>query len=394
MANDSLRTVSSSSDLIRPARVPANVLDRFDALVSGVILTLLAVIVVVIAHGDHANGAQAIPVSVVYVGPMDAQLQNLWRVDPGGITPPQQLTNAVHGILDYDVSRDGLIVYGDQTATGGAKLMLLDPATGRISLLYDCPDATCDEVAWRPDGKAVAFDHSALNTGSNLPPGAPRVWIYDLTAGKASSLFADSQRLGYMPRWSPDGKKLALFDADVGGTGGIVVHDFNTNTDVTIAAPQGQVGTFSPDGRYLWFPKVLQIADGQFITHLSVIDLSSHPPLQHDLTPDTQDDDDADPIWLPDSRTLIVLRIPGDRLDTQERQIYRVDVATGKATPILDEPGYTHSNLSLNITGDQLVYQRLQLGTGVTRPEIWVYNLKTNTAHKLADDGNVPRWLP
>jgi Tol biopolymer transport system component len=348
-------------------------------------------ITLVIVHGDHASGAQAIPPGVVYIGPMDAQLQNIWRVDPGGITPPQQLTNAAHGVLDYDVSRDGLIVYGDQTAAGGTKLMLLDPATGRISLLYDCPDATCMELAWRPDGKAVAFDHSALNTGSNLPPGAPRVWIYDITTGKASSLFSDAQRLGYMPRWSPDGKKLTVFDSD---SGGIVIHDFTSNSDVSISAFQGQVGAFSPDGRYLWFPKIVQMTDGEFATHLVIVDLSSNPPLQHDLTPDTQTDDDADPVWLLDSRTLVVLRIPGNRLDTQERQIYQVDLATGTATPILDEPGYTHSNMSLNMAGDQLVYQRTQLGTGVTRPEIWTLDLKTKAAHKLANDANVPRWLP
>src|SRR5579864_1915703 len=107
MANDSLQTGSSLSSAVRPARLSVNVLDRFDAVVGGVILVLLAGIALVIAHGDHASGAQAIPPGIVHVGPMYAQHENIWRVSPSGITPPQQFTNAANGVLDYDVSRDG-----------------------------------------------------------------------------------------------------------------------------------------------------------------------------------------------------------------------------------------------------------------------------------------------
>ena len=81
-------------------------------------------------------------------------------------------------------------------------------------------------------------------------------------------------------------------------------------------------------------------------------------------------------------------------MDTQERQIYKVDVVSGVATAVLDEQGFTHSNLSLNATGDVLVYQKLELGTSITRPEIWTLDLTTGAKRKVADDGNVPRWLP
>jgi Transposase DDE domain len=37
--------------------------------------------------------------------------------------------------------------------------------------------------------------------------------------------------------------------------------------------------------------------------------------------------------------------------------------------------------------------QANQPSKAVTRPEIWLYDLKTHTSRKLADDGNVPRWL-
>jgi Tol biopolymer transport system component len=394
MVNGSLLMVNSSSvNLSAGSPTPHRSLrvDRFDTLAGGVIVGLLLAIGVVIAHGDHASGAVAIPPGIIYVGPIDALTQNLWRVAPDGSGSPQQLTNVAHGILDFDVSREGLVAYSDQTAQGGTKLMQYDPATGKSSVLYDCPDATCMEPAWRPDGKAIAFDHATLNLGTNLPPGAPRVWVYDLTTGQTTALFTDGQKLGYMARWSPDGKRLAVFDA---GSAGIVIHDFTTNSDLFISAIQGQVGTFSPDSKALWFPKIVTVDGGQYVTHLVIVDISSDPPLQHDLVPDELAIDDADPIWLPDGKSLLLLRVPSGRLDTQERQIYRVDVASGTATAVLDEPGFTHSNLSLNAAGDELVYQKLELGTAVTRPEIWTLDLKTSAKRKLADDGNIPRWLP
>ena len=104
--------------------------------------------------------------------------------------------------------------------------MLFDMTTRISQLLYACPDAACSEVAWRPDGKVIAFDHVELNSGNGMPPGATRVWVYDLDSNQAQPLFKDTQQLGYSPRWSPDGQKLAVYDS---GNGVVVVHDFKTD---------------------------------------------------------------------------------------------------------------------------------------------------------------------
>lgn len=366
-----------------------HIINRFDLIMIGVIVGLVTAIMVVITRGDGVNGAAGIPLGIIYLSPADASVQNLWDADPNTGGSPRQLTKAPYGILDFDVLRQGIIIYSEQAAQGASKIMRLDPNTGQANLLYDCPDALCMELAWRPDGKAFAFDRSELNSGTGLESGSPRIWIYDLTTGQASLLFTDPGQLGYMPRWSPDGKRIAFFDS---GPGQVVIHNIVSGNDSFFQTSNIQVGTFSPDGRYLWLPKTTFSTDGQnVITHLVILDVSTDPPTPHNLIPDNQNDDDADPVWLPDSKTLIVLRIPSDRLDAQERQLYEVDVASGKATVLLDEPGSNHRAVNLNTAKDQITFQKSQ--DNWQSSQLWVYELKTTKERQIGNNGIKPHWL-
>jgi len=366
------------------------VITRFDLIIMGVIVGLFTAIVIVITRGNGVNGAAGIPSGIVYLSPSDASVQNLWEADPTSGRPLRQLTKAPYGILDFDVSPQGVIVYSEQKEQGDSKLMSLDRATGQSSLLYDCPDALCMELAWRPDGQAVAFDRSALNAGTGLGSGSPRIWIYNLATGRSGLLFSDPGQLGYMPRWSPDGQRIAFFDS---GTGRVVIHNLVSSVDSFIPASNVQVGTFSPDGRYLWLPKTAFTTDGKnVITRLIIVDMSTDLLTQHNLIPDSQNDDDADPVWLPDSKTLIVLRIPSDRLEAQERQLFEVNVESGKATVLFDESGSNHRALSLSAANDQIVFQKSQ--DNWQSSQVWAYDLKTTQAKKITNDGLKPRWMP
>jgi len=386
MAKSFLKTASSwSKPALRTLRV-----DRFDTVMIAAISVLMLAIGGVIVHGDQLTIHRGSNALVLYTGPYDARAINLWAIDPNKPDARQQITNSSYGLFDFDTAQNGLVVYSEQTKEGTSNLMQYDPARGDLRTLYDCKDATCMEVAVRPDGKMVAFDYEALNTGTDLPPGAPRIWLYDMASGQAAPLYKSSQQLGYQARWSPDGQKLAFFDANVGA---IVVHDFATGKDVDIQAFQGSVGRFSPDGRSIWFPKTVQ-ANDQVVTHIVIADLSSDPVVQHDLIPDTAGSDDIDPIWMPDGKTLIMPRRMAGTLITQDKQIYRVDVATGQASPLVVDPKYAHTNLSLNAAGDQLIFERYLIGGQGAKPEIWLYDFKTATTRKLVDNASNPHWLP
>jgi Tol biopolymer transport system component len=333
------------------------------------------------------------PPRVVYLGPVDSIVQNLYLIDPpmSGETA-LKITDSQDGVISFDVAGDGsAIVYEQLQPQGTSSLFLFDTATHTSRVLYDCKDAVCSAPSWRPDGGAIAFERAELNSGTGMAAGAPRVWVLDLATNTARPLFTDSQKLGYSARWSSDSQRLAVVSVTAGG---IVVHDFASGKDSLIESQQGEVGEFSPDNKWLFFPKVLQLPDTRFVTHLVLVDISSEPFVQHDLVPDNDPSDDVGAMWLPDSKHLVVLRRPGGPGGIARSQLYRVEISTGKATPLTDDASYGQSNLSLNPTGEAIVFQRFPLGKPGARPEIWTLQLTTGELRRIAVNGAMPAWLP
>jgi Tol biopolymer transport system component len=334
---------------------------------------------------------RVVPPLIVYLGPADSIVQNLFLVDPTAQSP-QKLTASKEGVESFDVAPDGSsIVYGELQGQGTASLFVWDAATGTTRLLYECKDAACSDPVWRPDGGAIAFERVDLNTGTGMAPGAPRVWILDLATNSARPLFADSQQLGYLPRWSPDSTRIAVYNVNAGG---VVVHDFASNKDKTIQTVQGEVGSFSPDGRWLYFPKVVALKDQNYVTHLVLVDVSSDLYAQHDLIPDDDASSDVEAEWLPDSSGLIVARRPAGSTGADSPQLYTVEIATRRSRPLSIAPDYSQSNLTISPAGDVLLLQRFPLGKPGARPQVWTLKLATGELKLVAENGFVPRWLP
>ncbi len=343
---------------------------------------------------------RVLPPLILYMGPVDKIIQNLFVVDPSQPQNPRQLTNASQGVVGYDVAPDGTsVVYSEMQASGATPLKLLDTTTGESRLLYDCKDASCTSPAWRPDGGAVAFERIDLNSGTGMAPGAPRVWVLDIASGIATPLFKDNQQLGYSPHWSPDGSKLAVFNNNAGATnspGGIVIHDFKAQTDHTIQTVQGEVGDFSPDGKWMLFPKVVDQGGGVFVTHRVLVDVSSGQYVQHDLLPDSDPANDAESAWMPDSKHVIVARRPvsADSNAVAGTQLYSIDIDNGEATPLVVDPAYSNGSAEVSPAGDTILFQRYPFNQPGARLQLWTYNLKTQELKQLADNANYGRWLP
>jgi Tol biopolymer transport system component len=334
---------------------------------------------------------------LVFLGPMNSPIQNLYAVEPAAPGEPQKLIHSEDSIVGYDVLPDGskivysIVIFSEANATGTTSLFVWDASTGKSSLLYECQDAACTNLTWRPDGGAVAFQRVDFNTALDMAPSVPRVWIYDLASNTAQPLFRDSQQIGYMPRWSPDGTRLAVFSVSAGG---ILIHDFVAGKDSLIPADQGELGDFSPDGKWLYFPKVVALGDGNYAVHLTLVNLTTEPYTSQDLERPDEPVSDMEAAWRRDSKGLIVARQPATRKLTEGPQLYNIDLQTGRAAPLVPDDGYNQDNLGLSPAGDELVFQRVALDEAVARPEVWMYNLTTHEIKRLAENGTIPRWMP
>jgi len=334
----------------------------------------------------RVRGAQ-----LVYLGPVDNIIQNLYSIDP--FTPtatPTPLTDSAQGVISFDVQRDGSrIVYSQLEGQGTASLYLYDGQ--QTSLLMECPDAACTSPAWRPDGQMIAFERADLNRDTGIGPSVPRIWLLDVANRSVRPLFNDSQRLGYSPRWSPDGNVLAFYDANAGG---IVLYDFRTQKDRVITTPQGEVGHFSPDGRYIYFPKIVQLPDGRYAAHFVLVDVTSDLLVQRDLIPDTDPSNDVEVAWRADSKALFVVRRPPDSTTLQGAQLYELEIETGAARALVNEPKYSHGQLQPSPDGKTLAFQRFALGQPGARPEIWMLDLATGELRQIVQNATSPRWMP
>ena len=327
---------------------------------------------------------------VVYLGPLTQSTQNLYIADPSAPgTAPQSITDSKNDVMNYAVAPDGgQIVYSELLDDGTDPLFLWDAATHTSMLLYDCKDASCDNMIWRPDGTAFAFEHSAFNTGKGDTPGAARVWLFDMTSKTARPLLGDDQVLTSEPRWLGDGMRLAMLST---ADEGILIYNFATKQSTLFPIDTAQydpntMAEFSADGRFFYLQEDVTLADGRGATHLTLFDLSTTPPTSRDVEPPDEAVNDMDVAWGLDSNTLFVARAPLEMKGSLAAPISKLDLISGKATLLVNDDGYNQDNMQLSPTGDTLLFERTHISFSVPDSSIWVSELSTGKLQLIAED--------
>jgi Tol biopolymer transport system component len=181
------------------------------------------------------------------------------------------------------------------------------------------------DAAWSVDGKQVFVSTNLTGRYNIWRVESEGSWPVQLTV-------SDDAQSGLSP--SPDGRTL-LFTQDVGGNeysdvyavptlGGSVVQLTNT-PDITENNPR-----FSPDGRSISLeikPKSGTVAN------VAIMNLATRQVRQ--LTDEKISDRNWQVVgWMPDGKSLIANRV---RIDFSEGGIWRIDIASGHAEPILEE---------------------------------------------------------
>lgn len=364
-------------------------------------LALVAVLGAVILGGKRG----VTPPKIVYLAPAIAgnsvsAVTNIWQVDPAAPVPaPHQVTFSRTGVEDFQPSPDGeRIAY---TLPGPGKLSdlhLVELASGETRPITNCAaaQAACRAPAWSPDGRRLVYER--LEKNPDLPAidrDVPRAWIVNLSDLSTAPMVEDPTALGGTPRWSPDGKRIAVFDLSAGG---IVVYELATGARMIVPSIEAQSGdyAFSPDGARLVYPQLVDLG-ARFTSRLEMVELDDPTQTITQLSGgDNLEVEDKLPTWRADSgggRLTFTRRIL-DGSGALAPQIYSVDPETGRIEPLIVDPSYFHGGLAWDPRGEWLALQRARLSDPDPRPDIWLFDAATGEARLLVENAYAPRWIP
>lgn len=324
-------------------------------------------------------------------GPAD-----LYRLNPrsGGI---ERLTRVPGGVLDYTVSADGqALVY---SSLGGQLYRLALGADrapqGEPVLAVACPQAACRAPQLSPDGRWLAYVRTP--SAAEEPGGYSQVWVQALPDGEARRV-DESRTSAGQPAWSGTGW-LSYYD---GGRQAFIFWNPDSGERRPAANQTGEAGVWAPDGTRFIAPEILLIPYGYTssggslepipASHLMAYGLRGGPP--EDLTMDDTLED-TNPAISPDGRTLAFAR---KYLDPQRwtpgRQLWRMDLATGRARPLTEAPFFNHTAFAWSPDGARLAYVRANQADLSEPPELWLAGADGSEPTQLVIGGFDPQWIP
>ncbi len=340
---------------------------------------------------------------VVYLWPAQGPADLFARSVDGAETT--RLTETDHGVYDYTVSGDGsVLVYSAQRLDGGTDLRRLDLASGQDELLYACPQGSrCRSPALTGDGGRVAFEQLELRQGGagEWLSGPTHVWMIDTSGDPATHAVGPEDHITGSPSWSPQAW-LAYYDSTLKAFGLIDPAAQEPYSPLGfLPSDLGDIGSWSPDGRYLLFPEIIFPAEtdsdeGQitFYSHLYRTDLTTGA--RTDLSAVRAGMvEDASPAYSPDGIWIAFARRsldPGRWTLGRQVWIMRQD-GTGLRN-LTAEPSFNHSSISWSPDSTWLVYMRFNQSDLTQSAEIWVIQADGEDSHRLAEGGYLPRWIP
>jgi Tol biopolymer transport system component len=296
------------------------------------------------------------------------------------------LTETEGRILDFDISRSGQwIVFSTLNISGGSDLWLMDRNGENQTLLLECSSEQCDQPAFSIDEKWVAYARKIYDAETELYDPS-RIWTINTSSAETAQLYQSDDAYGHSPSFSPDGKKLAIYDTTQNA---IRILDLHTSQESAIPTVIQESGDWSQDGQQLMYTDLLpSTIEPDGVVYIADLDEQTITQI---LDEEMFGSTISQPRWTPDGDWLAVAIRPVNRWINKTLWIFKIDGS--EAFPVVDDPSAVFSSYEWNPSGEQLVYQRLETGSSMAT-SIWLWNKKTRLSEQLVENGARPQWLP
>jgi len=231
------------------------------------------------------------------------------------------------GVSDPQLSPDGRLIAYVRTTTD----YIADNATPEVVIIDVASGATRHTVAgsaprWSPDGRSLAIAATRESRSG--------IWVYDVAAGTERFLAAMPETDAWTGSatqknfaWAPDGASIAFVAADS-----------------VVPAPDRPAGDPPAAADVRAYSRIMYKTRTGFTdnrrTHVYVVAVAcggAGPCAPRLLTPGTHDEHSLD--WSPDSRSIaFVSDRSADPDNAYANDLWTVDVATGRVTRVTDTP--------------------------------------------------------
>jgi Tol biopolymer transport system component len=258
--------------------------------------------------------------------------------------------------LDPAIAPDGLTIAYAAGAPGGMRVYVRQIAGGRAVPLMDEAFADAHRwPQWSPDGSRIVFQAGRQPLSLRVSSGGGMLYQAPARGGAPRKLFGSVPAgLAVSPAWSPEGTRVAF-----GALGGlyVVAADGNGVPSLVAAGSEFHSPRWSADGNRIAF-----VRSGSMFTFgeesLGNVSTSAVMVLTLDNGQVTQITRgewlDTNPVWLPDSRTLLFVSSRGGG-----RDVYTIRLTRGgqpEREPERLTSGLNAHGISVSADGKLLAY--------------------------------------
>jgi serine/threonine-protein kinase len=275
--------------------------------------------------------------------------------------------------LDPAISPDGRAIAYAAGVPGHTRVYVRQISGGRmVPLTEDDSGGSQRWPQWSPDGTRIVFQAGRPHLSTRSLEGSSVLFEVPALGGVASRVPGEFPGgVAISPSWSRDGRRIAFAGVD-----GVYAIDLGSGKPPTLLAGGQEVTApaWSPDGRRIAF-----VSRGIFFTFgeetfgnvststIHVVDVESRKATQ--VT--TGDWLDINPVWMPDSRTLLFISSRGGGRDVFRQRFDGTGDPLGEPERVTT--GLNAHGISVSADGRLLAYSSY-----VQRASIWSIPIPTD----------------